>query len=307
VGRIAAVINRTHNEHHKDKIGFFGFFDCIDDQEIANTLFDKAADTLREKGFESARGPYNPTINDECGLLTEGFDSAPFLMMPFNPEYYLKLYEGAGLQTARDLLAFYMTTKGKAPARIEKIAKRVQKSTGISLRKVNLSKLSEELPLIRDLYNSTLSRNWGFVPITNEDLKFAAQDLKPIADPNMLIFAEKNNQVVGFALTLPNINEILLKTRNSSRWMRVLKFLWHMKVNPPKEARLVALGVHPDYRNSGIAALFYYESLMRAKVSYIGGEMSWVEANNNVLLKSLRLMGGEPYKKYRIYEKTLLN
>ncbi len=306
VGRIAAIENRSHNKFHNDKVGFFGFFDFIDNFEVASALYDTAKQELSQRGLNVMRGPYNPSINEETGLLVEGFESTPFVMMPYNPPYYSAMYEKLGLHTARDLYAFYISADSVPPERVKRIVDRIQKHTGLTIRPVVLKKLAEELQVIRDLYNSTLCRNWGYVPITAEDLDFAAKDLKEIVEPEMCLIAEKNGMPVGFSLAVPNINEFLAKTKKSNRVMRALKFLWQLKTSHPTEARLAAMGVHPEYRNTGIAALFYYESLVRGKKRYRGGELSWVEETNHELIKSIKVMGGEKYKTYRIYESAAL-
>ena len=305
VGRIAAVVNRAHNDYYKDKTGFFGFFDSVDDKEVANALFDAARKALREYGLETVRGPYNPTVNDECGLLVEGFDSAPMVMMPYNPSYYLPLYESLGLKGVRDLYAFYLSADTEAPQRIMKIVERVKRTTGLKLRHIDLKHLDDELKIIHRLYNQTLDRNWGFVPITLEDLRFAAGDLKAIIDPEMVLIAEKDGVPAGFSMCIPNVNEIMAKTRGNSAVVRVLKFLWHLKTRHPKEARLAVLGVAPEFRGKGVAALFYAETLLTGRRKYIGGEMSWVEESNDEIIKGITLMGGQKYKSYRIFEATV--
>lgn len=307
VGRIAAIVNRSHNAFYGDKTGFFGYFDSIDDEAVARKLFAAARQALTERGLVSMRGPYNPSVNDDFGLLVDGFSSAPFVMMPHNPPYYAGLFETAGLKAARDFYAFYISAKAQAPERVEKIVDRVKRSTGISLRNIDMSRLDEELKVIKELYNSTLCRNWGYVPITLEDLQAAAADLKAIVDPEMVLIAEKAGKTVGYCMTIPNINEFLLATKRRSLLGRILKFVWKMKTSHPREARLAAMGVHPDYRNTGIAALFYYETLMRGKQRYVGGELSWVEESNAEMIKSIRVMGGEKYKTYRIYESDLVS
>lgn len=308
VGRIAAIVNRSHNEYYKDKIGFFGFFDSIDDIEVARALLTAAREKLQEKGLEILRGPYSPTVNDECGLLVEGFESIPFVLMPYNPPYYITLYEQLKLQPVRDLYAFYMSSADQAPERIQKIVNRVKRSSGLSLRSINMKKLDSELRILERLYNQTLVRNWGFVPVKYEDLEFTAQDLKEIADPNLLLIAEKNGQAVGFSLVLPNINEFLWKARKSKGLVRFLKIAWAIKTKRPKEARLAILGVQPEFRNSGIAALFYFETLNRARgKKFIGGEMSWVEESNKDIIHAITVMGGKKYKSYRIFEQPLNN
>jgi hypothetical protein len=305
VGRIAAIVNRSHNEYHKDKTGFFGFFDCVDDIDVAETLLEQAKSELRKRGLNTLRGPYNPSINDDFGLLVEGFDSAPMVMMPYNPPYYMGLYEKLGFVPAKDFYAFYISATAQAPGRIEKIVERVKRTTGITIRNVDMTKLHDELKIIKDLYNVTLDRNWGFVPVTMEDMEYAAGDLKAIVDPSMVLIAEKNGVPAGYSLTIPNINEILLKVRKLPSLLRVLKFVWLLKTDHPKEARLAALGIAPEFRNTGIPAVFYYETLMRGKQKYVGGELSWIEESNAEIMKGIRTMGGEKYKTYRVFEQPI--
>ncbi len=303
MGRIAAIINRHHNNYYKDKLGFFGFFDFANDVEVARSLFDRASMELRTKGFsDGLRGPYSPTVNDECGLLVDGFETAPFVMMPYNPHYYTEIYEKIGLKPARDLFAYYLSSAGSPPERIERVVQRVKRTTGIQLRNINLKKLDQELAIIQKLYNVTLDRNWGFVPISLEELQFAANDLKAIVDPSLVLIAEKDGVPIGFSMVIPNINEHMWRAKQSKGLMRVLKFLWYLKTRAPKEARLAVMGVSPEYRNKGIAALFYYESLVRGKKKVIGGELSWVEESNEEMIRAIELMGGKKYKSYRIFE-----
>ena len=212
-----------------------------------------------------------------------------------------------GLKPARDLYAFYFDAATLVPERIDKIVNRVKKSTGLVLRNVELKRLSEELKIIQTLYNETLDRNWGFVPLTLEDLEYAANDLKAIIDPNMVMIAEKDGEAVGFSMAIPNVNEFMFKAKKSGTLMRMLKFIWYLKTSSPKLARLAILGVRPQYRNSGIAALFYFESLMRGKQKFTGGELSWVEESNKEIIHAITVMGGQKYKTYRIYESSLAN
>jgi len=302
VGRIAAIINRNHNDYYKDKTGFFGFFEFANDLEVARALLERAKVEVKTRGMESLRGPYSPTVNDECGLLVDGFETTPFVLMPYNPTYYLTIYDRLGLKAARDLYAYYISTASGMPERIEKIVKRVKRTTGIEVRNINLKKLSSELKIIQKLYNETLDRNWGFVPLSVEELEFAADDLKSIVDPSFVLIAEKDGVAVGFSLVIPNINEFMWRAKSSKGLMRILRFAWYLKTQSPKEARLTVLGVSPEFRNKGVAALFYYESFMRGKNKFVGGELSWIEESNEEMCRAIEVMGGQKYKSYRIFE-----
>lgn len=305
VGRIAAIINPTHNQYHNDKVGFFGFFDAIDDAEVASQLLEAAEEKLAAFGLTTIRGPYSPTVNDECGLLVEGYESTPFVMMPYNPPYYTGLYDQLGFKRARDLYAFYVSGAVDPPERMIKIVEHAKHVAGITIRDIDLKNLEHEMKFMVDLYNVTLNRNWGFVPLTYDELAYAAKDLKAIVDPSMIIIAEKDGIPVGFSMTLPNINELLWRTRSLGRLMRILKFAWLLKTSRPKEARLVILGVAPEFRNKGIASIFYFESLMRAKGRYLGGELSWIEESNQEIIRAIEIMGAKRYKSYRIFEKDI--
>lgn len=306
MGRIAAIANDNHNAYYKDRLGFFGFFDFIDDKNVSSALVEKAKQTLKQNhSFTAMRGPYSPTINDECGLLTEGFDSPPMVMMPYNPSYYLEHYEATGLLHARYLYAYAISAELQAPERILKIAQRVKKSMGVSVRNVNLKKLPDELKIIQQLYNRTLCRNWGFVPLALEELTAAADDLKAIVDPSMVFIAERNGVPLGFSLCIPDVNELMLACRKHKGLLRILKFIWLLKTKKPSRARLAILGVDPEYRNSGLASLFYSETLIQGKQKLVGGELSWIEESNKEIIRAIELMGGKRYKTYEIFESVL--
>ncbi len=307
VGRICAVINEAHNKHYNDKLGFFGFFDFINDLEVAKALIQTAQKELADRGFSPMRGPYNPTVNDEVGLLVDGFDSIPMVMMPYNPSYYIEIYDQLGLVTARNLFSFRINGELKTPERILKICERVKRSTGLTIRRINMAKMDDEIKIIHQLYNQTLDRNWGFVPITLEDLQFAAKDLKAILDPALVLIAEKNGVPAGFCLCIPNVNEFMWGARRWPSSLRPIKFLWNLLTRRPSEARLAVLGVAPEFRGKGVAALFYAEALMTGGKRYKSGELSWVEENNEEIIKSIGVMGGEKHKTYRLFETPPMN
>lgn len=251
------------------------------------------------------RGPYNPSVNDECGLLVEGFDTSPMVMMPYNLPYYERVYHELGLRPVRSLYAYYLRSDMQVPEKINRVVERVRKKSGITFRNINLKKMNQELAIIQDLYNHTLKRNWGFVPISKEELEFAAEDLKQIIQPELVLIAEKAGEPVGFSMLLPNINEHLLYSKSSKGFLRILKFIWRLKTRSPKEARLAILGVKPEYENIGVPAVFYLESIQRAKKAFEGGELSWIEESNTPMIRSLEMMGAKKTKTYKIFEKTL--
>jgi GNAT superfamily N-acetyltransferase len=305
VGRISAIENRSHNAYYKDRTGFFGFFDFIEDPEVASALLETARAELKRRGLESLRGPYNPSVNDELGLLVEGFESSPMVLMTYNPPYYVSMYEKLGLQPVRNLSAFYISGEQEAPERILKIVERVKRSTGLQLRPFSMKHFQRDIAIIHSLYNETLKRNWGFVPLALEELQAAASDLKAIIDPELVMIAEKNGEPAGFSLVIPNINEFLWAGKGSPAWLRVLKFIWLLKTRRPKEARLSVLGVKPEFRNKGIGALFYAETLLKGGRKFLGGELSWVEENNEEIIHGISAMGAKRYKGYRIFESPI--
>ncbi len=305
VGRIAAIINRTHNRHWNDDVGFFGYFDCIDDPQVGAALFDAVKTILKREGLRKMRGPFNPSINDEVGVLSDGFDSAPFVMMTYNPPYYLSLYEKLGLMRLRDVHAYYIEGTTAPPDRIRKIVERVKKSTGVRVRNIDMGNLKTELRVINRLFNECWKDNWGFVPMTLDELESIADELKEIADPELVYIAEKDGEAVGFSLAMPNINEFMGRAKSAKGIFRKLKFIWQLKTRRPKEARLMLLGVDPKFRNKGLGAVFYYETLVHGGKKYRGGELSWILEDNHEIIAGITAMGGKRYKSYRLYENPL--
>jgi len=306
VGRIAAVINRTHNEYYKDKTGFFGFFECEDNAETASALFKKAAEILRGKGLTSIRGPYNPSINDECGVLVFGFETPPYIGLTWNPPYYEKLILEAGLGEIRKLLGYNLPLSTlEVPERIAKIADRQAKRSNLKLRPINLKVLPQELEIIHEVYNSTLERNWGFVPISMEDLLYAADDLKAIANPEMILIAECKGERAGVAMTLPNINELLIHTKKTPKWLRPLHVLWLMKTRRITTCRQIVYGISPRFRDRGLHGWLLFEQLSTAKSHYKDAELGWIEENNTEMLEASTIVHGYPYRIWKLYEQTL--
>jgi hypothetical protein len=306
VGRIAAIVNRLHNQRYGDRTGFFGFFDSEDNMALANALFEKAAEVVRSRGLESLRGPYNPSINDECGLLVEGFEHPPCLGLVWNPAYHRVLIEQLGFQTVCKSFGFLLPLhRLDPPERLKRIVERVAKRSGIKLRPIKMSRLEEELKIVLEVYNATLERNWGFVPISMDDLLAAASDMKAFADPEMMLIAEINGENAGVALSLPNFNEILARIKQTPRALRLLHILWLTKTRRIDWARQVVYGIAPRFRDRGLHAWLLYEQFVCAKQRYANATLGWIEESNTEILENSLMLGAIRQQEWRIYEKTL--
>lgn len=305
VGRISAIKNDRHNEYHNDKIGFFGFFECFDDQEAANLLFDTAKEWLHTRGLTEMRGPANPSSNDEYGLLVDGFDDPPRLLMTYNPSYYGKLIENYGFQKSKDLLAIKLENhKLKEAEKIWRSIDLVKKRTGLSVRSLNMKKFNSELEIFKEVYNKAWAPNWGFVPLTDEEIDAMAEDLKPLVDPNLVLFGEINGETVCAALVMPDYN-FIFKEMNG----RLLPFNWIKLFTQNKKipwARIITLGVIPGFQKRGLDAVLYAEIVLRAEQrGILLGEASWILEDNDMMIRGADLMKGEVYKRYRVYDKTI--
>ena len=313
VGTIAAFTNRRHNEHQNENVGFFGFFEVLEDFEAAEALLKTAENWVREKGYSALRGPAQWNTNDECGLLVDGFDDSPRILMTYNPRYYVDFIEKAGYKYARDLWAYQLPVKdfmNNIGERLERITTKILERKEITIRKLNMKIYAEEVAKVKLLYNEAWSQNWGFVPMTDAEFNQLADELHGILDPDLTYIAEKDGKTVGFSITLPDLNEPLLKAYpkpNSPEWWTMLKLVWNWKVlKKVTWVRVLVLGVIPEYRTLGIDALFYYKSAQAAiKKGMKMAEMSWILDNNDKMNRPIIAMGAEVYKTYRFYEKTL--
>jgi len=309
VGRIAAIVNTNHNILHNDKVGFFGFFECINNQDVANILFKTAEQWLKNKGMEYIRGPVNPSMNDENSFLYENFDDLPYILMPYNPKYYNELAENYGFYKAKDLYAYKLTTENFATDKMVRLYDNLIKRYKITIRNINLknnSQFKEDIKLIKEIYNKAWELNWGFVKLTDEEIDFFANDLKLIAEESLAFFIYSDNKIVGFHLALPDYNQVFKYNKTGN----TLETLWNLitKKNKINRCRIIILGILPEYRNKGIDAVMYMESGLRAKkLGYIEGEASWILEDNEMMNRGLTTtMNAKLYKKYRIYEKRII-
>lgn len=304
-GRTTAIINHSHNKFVKDKTGFFGFFESINDFEVAKALFDQAASWLREKGMLTMRGPANFSCNDTWGLLIDSFDMQPMILMPYNPPYYKDLIEQYGFKKTKDLLAYKLETKGAViPERVEKITQHVLNRGDIVIRNINMKNFRHEVEIIKTIYNGAWEKNWGFVPMSEEEFDHMAKDLKAIVEPRFVLIAEVNGEPAGFSLCVPNANEALAKINGRLFPFGLFKVIYYAK--KIKTARLVTLGVIDKYQKKGIEGVFYSRTLKTGQeLGYKMGELSWVLEDNVLMNRGIELMGAKRYKTYRLFDYKL--
>ncbi len=303
-GRIAAHVNYAHNDYWQDQVGFFGFFECIDDQAVADALFEAARAFLHTHDRTHVRGPFNWTTNDNCGLLLDAFDRPPVVMMPYNPPYYRQLIENAGLRKVKDLYAYHIEEAYEVPERLHRGVHILKKRHDFSLRPLDMKNFWDEVAKIKQLYNSAWGENWGAVPMTEEEINHIAKDLKMIVDPNVCFIAEVNGAPVGFSITLPDINQALKHANGRLFPFGLLKLLWHRR--QIDSVRVLLLGVLEDHRHHGIDVAMYYRTFKDGmERGYHSGEFSWILEDNYPMRHALEKFGADIYKTYRIYQQSL--
>jgi len=306
VGRIAGIIEHSHNAFHGERTAFFGFFECVDDASVAGELFAVVDGWARERGMTRLLGPMNPTTNDECGLLVEGFDEPPVFMMTYNPRYYAGLVEGAGFTKAKDLLAFGFDLVNAPKERLARFREKFrQREPDIRLEALDRQRLAEQLAKVKVVYNQAWEKNWGFVPMTDAELDFMAERLKPLLTDGLAYVAEGPAGPVGFLLAMPDFNEAFRPLRGrllSPGLFKALPYLLRWK--SPRYVRCVTLGVVAGHRGRGIEAAMLAEALTTClRRGYQRGEASWILEDNTPVQRTIGLFGGEVYKRYRLYER----
>ena len=310
VGRIAAITNRLHNETHEDRVGFFGFFESTDDSAVADALFDAAASWLRPRGFETMRGPASFSVNDECGLLVDGFDTPPTLLMPHNPPYYVALIERAGFTTAKNLLAYQggdLVKYKPVPDRLVRATEIMRQRMGITLRPLDMKRFDAEVEQIKAVYNAAWEKNWGFVPMTEREIEHLAEQFRPVVIPDIVPIAEKDGKVVGFGLGLPDLN-VVFRANRSGRLTPLLlaRLFWYLKAKKLTRARCPLLGVIPEFRGRGLDAVLYHWIWTKAAEHGIyWSEAGWILEDNPVMRAGLEKMTFEVYKTYRLYDRAV--
>ncbi|UXP32893.1 hypothetical protein N6H18_02845 [Reichenbachiella agarivorans] len=307
VGRIAAIKNNNYIEYTNKQVGQFGFFDTIDDYEVAKALLDTVKNWIAQHGLNQITGPYNYSTNETCGTLIEGFDSPPTLMMTYNKPYYADFMDRYGFEKDMDLLSYIVYTKD-VPEKLTRMSNLLFErlnSKGITIRKANLSKFKEEVDKLYQIYNSAWEKNWGFVPMTEAEFKHSAKDMKMIVDPDFLLIAEAEGKPIAFSLSLPDLN-MPLKHLKRGRLLPfgLFKLLYYKrKIN---RVRVITLGIVEQYRKLGIDAYFYAKAFEEAKnKKMLFGEASWILENNEMMNRAITNINGKVYKKHRLYKKAI--
>ena len=314
VGTIAAFINHRHNETHDERVGWFGAFDVLDDQEAATALLDTAADHVRRLGYEALRGPQTFTTHEECGLLIEGF-GRPVLLMPWNPPRYQRHVEAAGLVRYVDLYSFAMSREMSADSgltqRLERITRQVMKRNRITIRPIDRKDMAADFRRFRELYNDAWDRNQGFVPMTEAELDALVASLGQFLDPDFAFFASVDGELAGFVLGVPDLNQVLQKAAprpGVPEPLTLLRAVWHWKLRPVIDTvRIPLLGVRERFRNKGVDVALYYHILAacqaHARLQHADG--GWILESNEAMMSVARNMRLVPYRTHRLYERQL--
>jgi GNAT superfamily N-acetyltransferase len=305
VGRVAAILNHAHNEFHHDRTAFFGLFESVRDNAVATALLETVEEWALSVGMDRLRGPMNLSTNDELvgpGVLIEGFDRPPVVMMGHTPSWYAELLEQAGYAKAMDMFAYWISAG--VQERYVRFAEKVQKRMNARFRTLDMKRFEEDVALVQEIYNNAWERNWAFVPMSEAEMRHLAKQLKPVVEPEFCILAFVNDEPVGFALMLPDYNMVLRRMNGRLLPFGFLKLLWYRR--KIDSARILTLGVKAAWRNRGLDAMLIHNPIlngMRRGIRH--GECSWVLEDNVGMQRGIENAGGTAYKTYRVYEKAL--
>lgn len=305
VGRIAAIIDHRYNDYHHTKTGFFGFFECIDRERTAKLMFQMTEEWLRSRGMEEIMGPANPGMMDEIGILVDGFQKYPSILMPYHKEYYDPLLKSVGLEKAMDLFTYEVNQDNVDRERMNRAVEIVKRRIpNISIRKIRLNKIKQEIKIIQEIFNAAWKDNWGFIPLSEAEFMYLAKDLKSVVDNKYAHIAEVDGQPVAFSVALPDYNQILKDMNGKLFPFGLLKILWNRR--KITRIRTALMGVIPEYQGKGIDALLHRESIENGlKFNKYASEIGWILENNVQMNRVAEKIGGEHDKTYRIYRKAL--
>ncbi|MFN7981696.1 MAG: hypothetical protein U0Q11_07550 [Vicinamibacterales bacterium] len=303
VGRIAAIDDRLHNDVHRESTMWFGFFEATD-AAVAQQLLMAVERHARARDRSHVRGPVNPSMHEAAGLLVDGFDDPPCILMPYNPRYYAPFIENAGYGKVKDLFSWQLDLTAPLPPRVERIAARVRERFDITIRRVDLKRFDAELEVLKRLYRSAWVDNWGFVPPTDAEIRQLAVDLKPIAEADLVLFAEMNGEPVGCAVSIPDLNQVLARMNGRLLPTGIWHFLRRRSI--VTRGRMLMLGVLPRVRRIGLYPLLIAEARTRGvQAGLTSAEVGWTLEDNEAINAGIEAAGGRRYKTYRLYEKRI--
>ncbi|MHB8789773.1 MAG: acyl-CoA N-acyltransferase [Desulfobulbaceae bacterium] len=305
MGRIAGIIDRHHNEFHGEQMGIWGFFECGDDPEAASALFSAVETWVRRKGMTFVRGPLNPSINYEAGLLIDGFEFPPALMMPYNPPYYPRLIESCGFSKEKELFSFIIEGEYRLPEWLDRLAERLAGKKGISIRPFRLKDPVPELALVREIFNDCWSGNWGYVPLSDHETREIGKSMVQIADPDLAFFIYYEDDPAGVCVILPDINPLLKRFNGHIGLTGLLKFLLYRR--EVTGLRGLLFGIKEKYRQMGLPLVVFrhlYE-VVRKNGKYHSIELGWTLEDNESINFLVEEAGARIHKKYCIYKKAV--
>ncbi|HMK43895.1 MAG TPA: GNAT family N-acetyltransferase [Dissulfurispiraceae bacterium] len=303
VGRVASIVNRLHNDYHRDRTGFFGFYESIDDPAAAGALLGSVEEDLRARGMDTVRGPMNFSTNEELGFLVEGFDEPSILMTPYNKRYYDALMAACGYGKVRDLYAFLHDVRDALPEKILRAAAIAEKR-GITAHQLKKSEFPAAMRAFKDIFNSAWSDNWGFVPMTDEEIEDSVRLLQPIIKPEVMALAFHSGEPVGFIGMVPDYNVVLRQMRGRLTPITVMKALYYSR--KITDLRMLLLGVKKEYRNKGVDGILFREAFKGVKSGgYKRVEFSWILEENLSTIRLAEMIGSRRWKVFRIYERRM--
>ena len=310
VGRISAQVDQLALEYVDPKMGHIGMFECEDNPATAKQLFTAAEDWLKSKGMTKSRGPFNLSVNQECGLLVDGFDTPPMIMMGHALPYYEKLYKAAGYKKAKDLFAYYLEVAKGFDEKMMRFVAMGMRNKSIEIRDANLSRYDEELMEFFSIFNDAWSENWGFIPFTDEEAHHAAKDMRPVIAAHRCRICTYKGEKVAFMITLPDTNDMIKDFKGKLFPFNILKLLWRIKTKYPKRVRVPLMGVrkHMQGTLAGACMVFMMIETIRVEVDKRGGEvgeLSWILEDNDAMNKILIDIGCIRYKTYRLFDKKI--
>lgn len=306
VGRVAAIIDHSYNRYHDERMGIFGYFECEPDQGAAEALLAAAGDWARRRGMTFLRGPMNGSTNYELGLLIHGYEYPPTIMMPWQPPYYLDLLEGSGLAKEKDLLAMLIDRSHVTSPRVAKLVERIKRNHSISIRTASRRTLERDMMLVKEVYYASWSKNWGFVPLSDDEFDESARQLARIMDPNLVLFLYHHDEPAGICVIVPDMNPLLKRLNGHLGPIGLLKYFYYR--NEVNGLRAILFGFKPEYRKLGLplVAFAHLEELLRKQQKYQYLELGWNLEDNEDINRFDKEVGAREYKRYRLFRRELM-